>query len=416
MNSVKNYFEMSTRLFRGASLCSCFIALLLVAFAAMPAHAQVTNGVFTGTVTDPQGASVGGAEVAFTNAGTNATVTVKTNADGLYRISELAVGTYRLTVAAPGFKKALKTGVYLNAGAIERVDFKLELGQQTETVMVEAGAVQVQTEDSRLSTTIGAAQISNLPLNGRNVFDLIQLAPGAVNVTGVSFENGHSTVVNGLRPNFSGFMINGASDKGLSGGAVTVPNADIVQEFQELTLNMSAQYGNSASAIINVITKSGTNSLHGSAYEFIRNDALDANAFFFNQQGIKRQPLRFNQFGATVTGPVWKDHIFFTASYQGERFKTVQNAVAIDSETAEWRNAVVGALPKSVAATIYKDFPTLSPGTNFQTVDKYVADNYDGNYGNLTCPGNYPTGFTNIATKFQTMFGVTAAEAAACPG
>jgi len=107
--------------------------------------------------------------VAITNAGTNATVTVKTNADGLYRISELAVGTYRLTVAAPGFKKALKTGVYLNAGAIERVDFKLELGQQTETVMVEAGAVQVQTEDSRLSTTIGAGQISNLPLNGRNV-------------------------------------------------------------------------------------------------------------------------------------------------------------------------------------------------------------------------------------------------------
>src|SRR6266478_3721155 len=126
MNSAKNYFEMSTRLFRGTSLCTCFIALLLLAFAAMPAHAQVTNGVFTGTVTDPQGASVGGAEVAITNAGTSATVTVKTNADGLYRISELAVGTYRLTVTASGFKKALKTGVYLNAGAIERVDFKLE--------------------------------------------------------------------------------------------------------------------------------------------------------------------------------------------------------------------------------------------------------------------------------------------------
>jgi len=390
MNSVNSCFESAAKCFRGAIVYSFFVSLLLFAFAVIPAHAQLTTGVFAGTVTDPQGASVAGAEVAITNVGTGSTVTVKTSAEGSYRVSELAVGTYRFTVTAAGFKKALKTGVYLNSGTIERVDFKLELGQQSEMVTVEAGAIQVQTEDSRLSTTIGAAQISNLPLNGRNVFDLITLAPGAVDVTGVSFENGHSTVINGLRPNFSGFMINGASDKGLSGGAVTVPNADIVQEFQELTLNMSAQYGNSASAIINVITKSGTNSLHGSAYEFIRNDALDANAFFFNQQGIKRQPLRFNQFGATVTGPVWKDHIFFTASYQGERFKTVQNAVAIDSETAEWRNAVVGALPKSVAATIYKDFPTLSPGTNFQTVDQYVADNYAGNYGNLTCPGNYP--------------------------
>src|SRR5712692_8105024 len=213
MNSAKNCFEMSTRLFRGASLCSCFIALLLLAFAAMPAHAQLTSGVFTGTVTDPQGASVVGAEVAITNVGTGSTVTTKTSADGIYRVSELPVGAYKFTVAAAGFKKALKTGVYLNSGNIERVDFKLELGQQTETVMVEAGAVQVQTEDSRLSTTIGSTQISNLPLNGRNVFDLITLAPGAVDASGVSFENsnGHSTagavVVNGLRPNFSGFLV-----------------------------------------------------------------------------------------------------------------------------------------------------------------------------------------------------------------
>src|SRR6266850_96835 len=195
MNSAKNYFEMSTRLFRGASLCSCFLALLVLAFAAMPTYAQVTNGIFTGTVTDTQGAAVAGAEVVVVNQGTNVTINAKTNADGLFRIPELAVGTYRLTVAAPGFKKAVKAGV-----------------------------IQVQTEDSRLSTTIGSTQISNLPLNGRNVFDLIQLAPGAVNADGVSFENGHNTVVNGLRPNFTGFLINGASDKGLSGGVVTTPN------------------------------------------------------------------------------------------------------------------------------------------------------------------------------------------------
>src|SRR6266851_6367135 len=352
MNSVNSCFENAAKWFRGACVCSFFISLLLIAFAAMPAHAQMTNGIFTGTVTDPQGAAVVGAEVTITNVGTDSTVTVKTTAEGSFRVSELAVGTYKFTVTAAGFKKAVKAGLYLNSGVIERVDFKLELGQQSETVVVEAGAIQVQTEDSRLSTTISAAQISNLPLNGRNVFDLITLAPGAVDVTGVSFENGHSTVINGLRPNFSGFLVNGSSDKGLSGGVVTVPNADIVQEFQELTLNMSAQYGNSASAIINVVTKSGTNSLHGSAYEFVRNNALDANPFFLNQKGVKRQPLHFNQLGGTITGPIWKDHLFFTASYQGERFNTVQQAIQIQTESPDWVNAVTGALPNSVAAKI----------------------------------------------------------------
>src|SRR5229473_885693 len=259
MSSANNCSGSSAKFINGALLSRIAVALLFFAIAAVSANAQVQNGIFTGTVTEPQGAAVANADMTITNVGTNATVTIKTNAEGSYRIPELLVGTYKFTVAAPGFKKAVKSGLYLGAGVIERVDFKLELGQQTETVMVEAGAVQVQTEDSRLSETIGAGQVSNLPLNGRNVFDLISLAPGAVDATGVDFENGHSTVVNGLRPNFSGFLINGSSDKGLSGGVVTVPNADIVQEFQELTLNMSAQYGNSAAAIVNVVTKSGTN-------------------------------------------------------------------------------------------------------------------------------------------------------------
>src|SRR6267378_7170526 len=349
MNSVNSCFESAAKCFRGATACSFFIASLLFAFVAASAHAQLTTGVFAGTVTDPQGAAVAGAEVAIINVGTDSTVTVKTNAEGSYRVPELPLGTYKFTVTAAGFKKALKPGVYLNSGAIERVDFKLELGQQSETVVVEAGAIQVQTEDSRLSTTISSAQISSLPLNGRNVFDLITLAPGAVDVTGVSFENGHNTVVNGLRPNFSGFLVNGSSDKGLSGGVVTVPNADIVQEFQELTLNMSAQYGNSAAAIVNVVTKSGTNTLHGSVYEFFRNDKLDANDFFRNRGGVPKQPLRFNQFGATATGPIWKDHLFFTASYQGERFVTSAPAKTVISEAPQWRQAVISALPNSTA-------------------------------------------------------------------
>jgi hypothetical protein len=440
MNCANNCSGSSAKFFNGALISRIAVTLLFLAIAAVSANAQVQNGIFTGTVMDPSGAAVAGADVAITNIGTNETVTAKTSAEGSYRVPELPVGNYKFTVTATGFKKAVKSALYLGAGALERVDFKLEIGQQTETVMVEAGAVQVQTEDSRLSTTIGAEQVSNLPLNGRNVFDLITLVPGAIDATGVSMENGHNTVINGLRPNFSGFLVNGSADKGLSGGVVTVPNADIVQEFQELTLNMSAQYGNSAAAIVNVVTKSGTNSLHGSAYEFLRNDKLDANPFFFNAGGVARQPLRFNQFGGTVTGPIWKDHLFFTASYQGERFKTVQPAITINTETPQWASAVAAALPNSVAAKIYSNFKPVNAGTPTTlsnpkiagctnvpyTVSNFVncgiSDSGAGAFLDLVCPdpnnGIYPNAaFGNsVAPKMQTLFGVTAAEAAGCPG
>jgi uncharacterized protein YaiE (UPF0345 family) len=366
--------------------------------------------VFTGTVSDPQGASVPSADVAIVNMGTQFTITVKTTTEGVYRAAELPVGTYRITVTASGFKKAVKTGLYLGAGVIARVDFTLEIGQMTETVTVEAGALQVQTDDSRLYETIGQGQVGNLPLNGRNVFDLIQLAPGALNVSGVDFENGHSTVVNGLRPNFNGFLINGASDKGLSGGVSTTPNADIVQEFQELTLNMSAQYGNSAAAIVNVVTKSGTNNFHGSAYEFFRNDVLDANDFFFNQNETPKPPLRFNQFGGTLTGPVWKDHIFFTASYQGERFTTAPPAVPIQTETQAWRSAVAAALPNSTANLIYSKFgaPAGKPGTEV-TLNDYAG----GDFSFWLCQDNTTPA---IAARFQNLLGVTAADQANMAG
>jgi hypothetical protein len=445
MTSVNLFRDFAVKCIRAAGLVSFCAAVLFFAFAPAPLCAQVQNGIFTGTVMDPQGASVGGADVAITNVGTGNTVTVKTGAEGLYRIPELPVGNYKITVTAPGFKKEVKANLYLGAGALERVDFKLELGQASETVTVEAGAIQVQTEDARLSTTIGSAQVSNLPLNGRNVFDFITLVPGAVDATGVSFENGHSTVINGLRPNFSGFLVNGSSDKGLSGGVVTVPNADIVQEFQELTLNMSAQYGNSAAAIVNVVTKSGTNSLHGSAYEFFRNDKLDANLFFLNQNSVKRPPLRFNQFGGTVTGPIWKDHLFFTASYQGERFKTIQNAVSIQTEDPAWAAAVNSALPNSVASTIYSNFKPVNAGSPSafttdktgcggllpantivpETVSNYINCGFSSSgaasFLDYLCPtgGAYQgsTAFGNIGgPKFQALFGVTATEAAACPG
>jgi len=402
------------------------IALLFFAVAAVFAGAQGVTGTFTGTVTDAQGAAVPGADVTITNVGTNDRTLAKTNTEGVYRVPELPVGTYEIDVVAKGFKKIVRSGLKLDVGSIERVDFKLEIGQATETVLVEAGALQVQTEDTRLTEIVSATQISNLPLNGRNVFDLITLAPGAADATGVSFENGHSTVVNGLRPNFNGFLINGSSDKGLSGGVVTTPNADIVQEFQELTLNMSAQYGNSASAIVNVVTKSGTNELHGSVFGFWRDDNLDANDTFLNANGQAKPELRYGQFGGTVTGRIIKNKLFFTASYQGDRYLTSAPPTNILTESPEWRAAVASAFPNSVANKVYSDFPASAgnpSSPNSLTLSSYVTGNSGGSgsgfgaFGDYMCPANFPTGFTGLATgQFTKLFGITPADQAYLTG
>src|SRR5581483_7761985 len=245
---------------------------------------------------------------------------------------------------------------------IQHVDFKMVLGQAREVVEVTGEAAAVNTEESKLATTINSTQISNLPLNGRNVYDLMQLAPGAVNVAGVDFEAGHNTVVNGLREDFNGFLINGVANKGLSGGVNNTPVQDTVQEFQQLQLNVSAQYGNSAGSINNLVTKSGTNSYHGSIWEYFRNDALDANEFFLNQAGATKPPLRFNQFGGTFGGPIIKDKLFFFASYQGDRFRTTGTPQTIVAETQQYRDAVTAAFPNSVASLLYKDFTPTVPG------------------------------------------------------
>src|SRR5439155_13498624 len=216
---------------------------------ALSAFAQVQNGQFSGTVTDPSGAAIANAKITATNSATNLSVTATSTDTGAYTVKELPPGTYKLTTEAKGFRTYTNNDVALNAGSIQRVDFKMQRGQAREIVEVTGETAAVNTEDSKLADTVNATQIANLPLNGRNVYDLIQMAPGAVNVTGVDFENGHNTVVNGLREDFNGFMTNGVSNKGLSRGVNNAPIQDTVQAFQQLQLNVSAQYGSSAGSI-----------------------------------------------------------------------------------------------------------------------------------------------------------------------
>jgi hypothetical protein len=392
----------------------CFVVFcaLLLTFAAV---AQVQNGQFTGTVTDPSGAAVPNAKVTIINQATNLSVAATTNQTGLYNARELPVGVYKITVEAPGFKTFSNAGVSLDAGTIAKVDVKMQLGQARELVEVTGEASAVNTEEAKLATTVTSTQIENLPLNGRNVYDLMQMAPGAVNVNGVDFENGHGTVVNGLREDFNGFLVNGVANKGLSGGVINTPIQDTVQEFQQLQLNVSAQYGNSAGSVNNLVTKSGTNALHGSLWEYARNSAFDANSYFLNQQGSPRLPLHFNQFGGTVGGAIIKDKLFFFGSYQGDRFLTSGLPSPITVESPEWRQAITSAEPGSVAALLYTDFKPGISGTPKFTLDQYLGGGVSANshqptgltFGDYLCPDFVGS---TLAAKFQTLFGVTPAD------
>jgi len=351
-------------------VCLVILSVLVLATGAV---AQIQNGQFTGTVTDPSGAAIPNAKVTVTNMGTNLSVTTTTNQSGLFVVRELPVGTYKISTEAKGFKTRTDTDLTLNAGTSQRVDFRMELGQAREVVEVTGEAAAVNTEDSKLASTVSSTQIASLPLNGRNVYDLIQLAPGAVNVSGVDFENGHSTVVNGLREDFNGFTINGVSNKGLSGGVNNVPVQETVQEFQQLGLNTSAQYGSSAGSVTNLVTKSGTNSWHGSVWDFVRNDKVDANDFFDNnflknpdpRNPTKpfHPPLRFNQVGGTFGGPIVKDKLFFFISYQQDHFVTNAPPTTTLVESPQFRQAVITALPNSTAALLFKGFPPAGAGS-----------------------------------------------------
>jgi hypothetical protein len=313
-----------------------------------------------------------------------------------------------------------------------RVDFTLVVGARSETVEVSDAARLVNTENSRLSYTVDAEQIANLPLNGRNVYDLIQYQPGATKVRGIIFENGANTVVNGVRENFNGFLLNGMSNTSLSGGPVNTPILDTVQEVQVLTLNNSAEFGSSAGAITNLVSKSGSNQLHGSAWEFVRNEIFDANPFFANHvpdpADRKRLPVRLNQFGATLGGPLKKDKVFFFASYQREKFLTSDPGPAF-LESPEFRAAAISAFPNSVSALLYSNFAPTAKGTPFATLREYIGRfrTRFATFGDYLCPAKTDGSTATpgaMSSKFASLFGVEQADidqmnsidGSGCPG
>ena len=337
--------------------------LVLLAFGlVVGARAQVsTVGSINGTVRDPQGAAVPNAEVTITEESTNATRTVKTNDEGFYSVPSLPVGRYTVSAAPAGFKKTISSGVELHIGDKVNVDLNLEVGAVGETVTVTGESSLVQTRNSDVSSLVTQKQVTELPLNGRNYAQLVTLVPGISPVTqagaGGAFGTGGTGLdshvdmsVNGNGSNANMWTVDGVNnmDVGSNATLLVFPSIDSIQEFRVERNSFSAEYGQAQGAVINLITKGGSNEFHGGLFEFFRNDKLNAADFFNNAAGTgpdgkpvaPRPVLRYNNFGFNFSGPV----VLPSFGGGGRKFwKGKDRAFFFWNE--EWRREVRGLVP-----------------------------------------------------------------------
>jgi len=307
---------------------------------ALPLAAQDATGRVIGVVTDPTGSVVPKAKVTVTNVETRVSRDAVTDGDGAYQILLVPIGAYTVSVEAQGFRKTVTSPQRLEINQSLKVDVSLEVGATTETVQVESSASRVETVNATLGHSVTSAQIVNAPLNGRNVLSLALIEPGVIpsNVGGAGIDDSGAgfSVAGGRQDSVTFLLDGGVNNNLLSNRVVYNPNPETVEEFRILVNNYTAEFGRSGAGIVSVVTKSGTNQLHGSLYDYARNDAFNANTFFNNQAGIPREILKRHQFGASLGGPVQipkvihgKDRFFFFIAYQGQRLTRVQTTPRI---------------------------------------------------------------------------------------
>jgi hypothetical protein len=410
--------------FAGGRLSTGLLCLLSFCFAS--AGAQVTANL-SGTVTDPAGAAIAGASVTAVDLGTGASRAAVTDQAGEYRLFELPVGHYELHATKDGFGEKVRTGILLVVGQDATADLSLQVGQVKQQVTVTENVPVVNGSTQDISGLVGEQQVENLPLNGRSYDLLLTLNPGIVNFTsqktgGIGVSNsstGNNFSVTGNRPQQNLFLLNGVEFTGAAennmqpgGPSQQLLGVDSVQEFNVLRDTYGAEYGKRPGAQVIIITKSGTNQLHGSAYEFLRNNALDAPNYF--DQG-SAPPFQRNQFGASLGGPLKKDKAFLFGNYEGYRQHLHQTSVAFVPDLASraaavpsvqpllnlWPTPPVGApdfngiaeVFSSPLQTIREDFGTarfdlnISPKDTFSTV--YTID--DGADNTATTANPYST-------------------------
>lgn len=331
--------ELTGRIFRSlVGLLVASIAIGMLTTGGSSLFAQEVTGGITGTVTDQSGAAIPGASVTATDEARGTVWPTTTNAAGVYNFPRLPSGSYTVKASATGFAAATRTAFELQMNQVARVDFQLQIGAVTQTVEVTGAPPLLQTDTMQRGFVTDSNFNVNLPLATRNFIQLTLLAPGVTTPDPSSFRNGRRTTgggrpyVNGNRKEANNFLLDGIDNNQVSDNLTSYqPSPDAIQEFNVITNNAPAQYGQFQGGVISTTIKSGTNDFHGNVFEFLRNDKLNANNWARNWQGLGKPGLRWNIFGGTVGGPIVKDKLFFFADYQGQRLNNppVTNSITV---------------------------------------------------------------------------------------
>jgi hypothetical protein len=345
---------------RGLRNATMLFAPLLVASSL--AFGQLTTADILGTVTDASGAVIPNAQITLTNLGTQEKRTITSNAAGDYTFTLLPVGHYSIAVKAKGFKSFSTSDLAVEAGDRARADAHMDLGAEDQTVTVEASTPLLQADSATVSSTVTAKAVQDLPLNGRNFVQLVDLVPGANEGQGNSLSSGGrpddrrtnaaGLSVNGQDESLNNWVVDGVDDNERIIGTVGIkPNVEGIQEISVQTNSYAAEAGRTAGGVINIVTRSGTNQFHGSAYEYFRNDALDARNVL-QTTGAKPE-LRQNQYGGSIGGPIWKDRTFFFFDFEGLRQVSGTTDIGTVPTMSEWDaiNSQNGLTPQSLLST-----------------------------------------------------------------
>jgi Carboxypeptidase regulatory-like domain len=371
------------------SIRSCLQAslLLLCIGLLVGVHAQsATSGSITGTVRDPQGAAVPKAEVTVTEEKTGTVVrTVTATDDGFYNVTSLTPGIYSISTSPAGFKKTIQTGVELHVNENRTVNLDVQVGQVTETVTVTSESAPVELRSGEVSSLVSEKQVTELPLNGRNYAQLALMVPGVSPVTqagaggafatrGTGLNSGVDMSVNGNQSNTNLWTVDGVNnmDVGSNRTLLVFPSVDSIQEFRVERNSFSAEFGQAQGAVVNLITKGGSNDFHGTLFEFFRNDSLNANNFFLNRAGQPKPQLEYNNFGGNFSGPIVKNRIFFFWSEEWRRERRGQVLSAKVPTAAEkagdFSGPLTGALPHVPGGTCTATVTTgCFPGNRIPT-------------------------------------------------
>ena len=392
-----------------------FISLFALVFGATgAAMAQTATGQITGLVKDASGGVLAKARVKVDSALTGLTRETTTNEEGTYVFPLLPVGVYSVTVEQQGFRAARKTNVSINVDQIVRADFDMTVGDISAVVEVESGAVALDSETASIGQIVSQRQVTQLPLNGRNFLQLLFLGAGAVETNGeqggMRQGAGNAISINGARPTSNNYLLDGTSNTDTAlGTPAAILSVDAIQEFKEQTATYSAEYGFSANQV-NIVSKRGTNDVHGTVFWFGRNDALDANNFFNNARGVEKTKLRQNQYGFVAGGPVWipklydgRNKSFWLANFEGYKrilgFSDLLTVPTPDQLAGRFTTTIIDPLTG-------QPFPINTiPQNRFSRVARlavakfFPAPNFTGSGGNYLRNRNLPLDQTQYTIR-----------------